>query len=163
MEIRPSLGGTGRLTGLVCLALVICGVSTWLIWDQNFIVAGVLLVPCAILAVALGVLIFRLVLRPVMLRLTDKGLYLRRLGTVIPWEALSHIERIDQNGTDLFVLVERAGGDPVFKTGNVAKGAAANDLAGLPALPVSLTGLHIDAEDFAAALESMSGLDIRRP
>ncbi len=122
--------------------------STWLR-------SGALLFGAVFCAAITAVLLYRLAAEPVLVRIDDGGIYLKRLGVAVPWEALDRVERFTKDGEEMVELVERVGGHPVFETRSLALGAAANALAGLPPLCENLSGTDGTPDMFAAAVEAV--------
>ncbi|MCI4645796.1 MAG: hypothetical protein MRY64_13535 [Hyphomonadaceae bacterium] len=145
--------------GIGALALI-CGLGAAVFWS-NSIVSGALLVPCAACLFGASILAYRLTARPVMLRISHEGIYLKRLGVTFPWEALARIERMDWQGTPLFALIRTDAPHPVFEERTVLLGAALNARLGLPDLAIQMSHYDGTAEDFEAAVRAAGGTAIQ--
>lgn len=123
---------------------------------ENSLISGALLLPALLCLVAVGILTYRMVLRPVMIRIGPDGLYMKRLGTVIPWEAIARIERVPHAREVLLSIIETDAGHPVFDERPLLLGAALNEKAGLPALAVAMSQYDGTPEAFEAAVRAVS-------
>lgn len=135
------------------LFAALTGAATVLSWQQaeasGFLLAGVI----AALFVLL-VITYRMLSRPVMFRLNSDGMFIKRLGLTIPWEAIDRVESINYNGEQLFSLVEVTSGHEIFQHRKVTTGAAINQQLGLPPLVISMTGMQMTTEEFADLLRN---------
>lgn len=154
-SVPKTLVPFGAVVGLTagCAAIMV-----WT-WDI-FLIAGLFLVLMLAFAFAGAILAYRLIARPTMLRVDAAGIYMKRLGVTIPWEALARIERVNWNGEVLFALVEREGGHPVFDERALLLGAAMNEKAGLPPLAISMAQYAGTVEDFEATVVAVGEVDI---
>lgn len=103
---------------------------------------------------ALPVLIYRLIMRPIMVRVSSDGLFLKNYNATIPWDALERAELINTRG-DSGEVVEFIPATPlhsVFKSGKLALGASANSMAKLPDYCFSMTGIDGSNQDLLAAI-----------
>ena len=112
---------------------------------------------------AVVILGYRLVARPVMIRIDAEGIFMKRLAVTIPWDAIGAIRTVEAAGGQLLSIVETDAGHPVFDERALLLGAALNAKAGLPALAISPAGLKGDTEDLIRAIESASSLTVERP
>ena len=128
-------------------------------WDNAFL-SGIFLLPVLLGLLGTGILLYRIVLRPVMLRVSPEGLYIKRLGTLVPWEAIARIERINFKGDTLFSILETETGHPVFDKQALLLGAAMNLKAGLPPLAIAMSQYNGTPADFEAAVTAASAIDI---
>jgi len=145
---------------MLCAAALASGVLTWLSW-KNALLSGALIVFTALLVFAALVLAYRLVLRPVMLRVGPDGIYIKRLGVTVPWEAIERIERFTwRQKEELFELVETESQHPIFDERSVLLGAAMNQKIGLPPLAIQMAQYSGRAEDFEAAVRAAGGPEI---
>jgi len=159
-EFSASVSKTLPPFFLVLGAAVACGVLAWLAWD-NALISGALMVVTAVLCLAAAILAYRLLFRPVMLRVGPEGIYLKRLGVTLPWAAIGRIERFTiSSGDTLFELVETDAQHPVFDERTVLLGAAMNHRLGLPALCVQMGQYTGTPEDFEAAVRAAGGPEI---
>jgi len=145
---------------MLCAATLASGALTWLSWE-NALISGALMVLTALLGFAGMVLAYRLVLRPVMLRVGPDGIYLKRLGVTVPWEAIERIERFTwHQKEELFELVEAESQHPVFDERSLLLGAAMNQKIGLPPLAIQMAQYSGTADDFEAAVRAAGGPEI---
>ena len=162
METREFTASFGKtlvpFLGLAAAAIAGGGL-TFLAWD-NAPLSGALIVLTALLALGALILAYRLAFRPVMLRVGPDGLYLKRLGVTLPWEAIGRIERFTWRGETLFELIETEAQHPVFDERALLLGAALNRKIGLPPLAVQMTQYSGSPEDFEAAVRAAGGPEI---
>ncbi|MEL6567143.1 MAG: hypothetical protein AAFQ22_01915 [Pseudomonadota bacterium] len=159
-EFTASVSKTLKPFVLLLCASIACGGLTWLSWD-NALISGALTVFTGLLVFGSLILAYRLLFRPVMLRIGPEGLYLKRLGVTVPWDAIGRIERFTWNGSDtLFELVEAEGQHPIFDERALILGAAMNQKIGLPPLSVQMGQYSGTPEDFEAAVRAAGGPEI---
>lgn len=130
--------------------------STW----SNPLVSGALLVPAALCLIGAGILGYRLLARPVMLRIGPEGIYMKRLGVTLPWDALARIERTDWQGQLLFALIPAEGDHPVLEERTLLLGAALNKRLSLPDLAVQMAYYDGTPEAFETAIKAAGGPEI---
>lgn len=153
IEIRASFSRNVQLFVITALLAGLAGVATFLSWQD--VEAGGLLLTVMIAALAvLAFVTYRMFVRPVMYRLDENGIQIKRLGLTVPWEALSHVEEVYFQGQTLFSLVERADGHEIFRDRRIQSGAAMNDRLGLPALVISMSGMMMEPAEFARLLDA---------
>jgi len=153
IEIRASFSRSFQLFVIVMLLAALAGVATVLSWSE--VEAAGLLLGIVIAALfVLVVITYRMLARPVMFRLDGEGMYIKRLGLKVPWEALDRVERFEYRGNRLFSLIEHSQGHEVFQNKRVASGAAINEKLGLPALVISMTGMQMTETEFAELLRA---------
>ncbi len=100
---------------------------------------------------------YRLLWRPVMIRVDQKGLFLKALNTTIPWSAL--------DGARLYTVLDHKGGKrhviefvphqplhPEMSRGKLKLGSRANMLAGLPDYCYAMDGIDGDNAMLLAAI-----------
>lgn len=153
IEIRASFSRSFQLFVIVMLLAALAGVATVLSWS-NVEASGLLL---GVVIAALFVLLFityRMLARPVMFRLDSDGMYIKRLGITVPWEALDRVERFEYRGNRLFSLVEAGSGHEVFENKRILSGAEINEKLGLPALVISMSGMQMTDDEFAELLRN---------
>ena len=141
------------LMAALTAAFGIAAASTW----SNAWISGALLVPAALCFIGVLILGYRLLARPVMLRVGPDGVFLKRLGVTLPWQALARIERIDWQGETLFALIPAEERHPVLDENSVLLGAALNERLGLPALVVQMSQYRGRLEDFETAVHAAGG------
>ena len=134
---------------LICAGVFLFAASRY--WDF-WPIAGVLLALALVMAIGAVILAYRVLSRPVMLRVDADGIYLARLAVTIPWQALARIERVSVRGETVHSLVEAEGGHPVFDERGLLLGAAVNQRLGLPPLAISMSTLDGSAEALEAAI-----------
>jgi len=159
-EFRASRTETAGLSGLMaalCAASVVVAWITWTAW----IWAGIDVFLALAFGFGVAILGYRLVAKPVMVRISADGIYLKRLSTLIPWEAIGRVERVaGPGGKPLLSIRERDTGHPVFDGRPLILGAALNEKAGLPALAISPDGLDGSLEAIIAAIELQGGIEV---
>lgn len=137
----------------LAVGLAIAAAANW----ASFLVAGILLVPAALCLLAAVILGYRILMRPVMLRVGPDGLFMKRLSVTIPWDALSRIERTSWKGNPLFALVPAKPRHPVLEERTVLLGAAMNHRLGLPDHVVQMEHYNGSAADFESAVRAAGG------
>lgn len=125
--------------------------------------AGAAWVLSVIGVVASCVLAYRLIARPVMVSVGPEGLYIRRLGTTLPWESIAQIEAVHFKGSTLFSVVETPDQHPVFDEQSMLLGRALNEKAGLPALAIAMHQYSGTPEAFAAAVTAIGRVPLVYP
>lgn len=153
IEIRASFSRSFQLFVIVMLLAALAGVATVLSWS-NVEASGILL---GIVIAALFVLLFityRMLARPVMFRLDENGMFIKRLGLIVPWDALDRVERFEYRGNRLFSLIENEAGHEVFQNRRIQSGATINEKLGLPALVISMSGMQLTDAEFADLLRN---------
>ena len=153
IEIRSSFSRSFQLFVIVMLFAALTGAATVLSW-QSVEASGLLLVGVIGALFVLLVITYRMLARPVMFRLDSDGMFIKRLGITIPWEAIERVESIDFKGEKLFSLIESDQGHEVFQNRRVVAGAAINKEFGLPALVISMTGMQMTTEEFSDLLRN---------
>lgn len=131
---------------------VMAAAAAW----ANFLVAGILLVPAGLCLLGAVILGYRILLRPVMLRVGPDGLFMKRLSVTIPWEALSRIERTSWKGNPIYALIPAEPRHPALEERTVLLGAAMNHRLGLPDHVVQMeqySGSPVDFEDAVRAVD----------
>jgi len=135
-----------------------CSALALLSWENAWL-SGALLLPVLLALFAIGILLYRLVMRPVMVRIGPDGLYLMRLSTTIPWEAISRIERIPHAKETLFSIIEVETGHPIFDERPLLLGAALNEKVGLPPISVAMSQYDGTPDAFEAAVKAASSVE----
>ena len=153
IEIRASFSRSFQLFVIVMLLAALAGVATVLSWS-NVEASGILLGIVIAALFVLVVITYRMLARPVMFRLDSDGMFIKRLGLTIPWEALDRVERFEYRGNRLFSLIEGAEGHEVFQNKRIQSGAAINQKLGLPALVISMSGMQMTETEFADLLRN---------
>lgn len=153
IEIRSSFSRTFQLFVIVMLLAALAGAATVLSW-RNVEASGLLLGVVISALFILLVITYRMLARPVMFRLDGDGIFIKRLGIVVPWEALDRVERFDYHGKRLFSLIEGAAGHEVFQNKRIQTGAGINERLGLPALVISMSGMQMTDEEFSDLLRN---------
>ena len=134
---------------LICAGVFLYAASRY--WEI-LPVAGLMIALALVTALGAVILAYRIVSRPVMLRVDGEGIYLARLAVTIPWQALARIERVSVRGETVHSLVEAEGGHPVFDERGLILGAAMNQRLGMPPLSISMSTLDGSAEALEAAI-----------
>ena len=153
IEIRSSFSRSFQLFVIVMLFAALTGAATVLSW-QNLEASGILLAAVLGALFVLLVITYRMLSRPVMFRLDGEGIYIKRLGITIPWEALDRVESFDYQGNRLFSLIEAEQGHEIFQHKRILTGAAINQQLGLPALVISMSGMQMTDEEFSDLLSN---------
>ena len=153
IEIRSSFSRTFQLFVIVMLFAALTGAATVLSWQQSE-ASGVLLAGVIAALLVLLVITYRMLARPVMFRLDSDGMFIKRLGLTVPWEAIERVESFNYNGEKLFSLVEATGGHEIFQSRKIATGAAINQQLGLPPLVITMNGMQMTTEEFADLLRN---------
>jgi len=153
IEITASFSRNVQLFVITALLVGLAGVASFLSW-QDVDASGLLLTVMIAALVVLGYITYRMVARPVMYRLDETGIYIKRLGLTVPWDALSHVEEVNFQGKTLFSLVERPGGHDVFQDRRIRMGEEMNQRFGLPALVITMDGMQMEAAEFARLLDT---------
>jgi len=151
VELRASRARTlGPFLLMAVLSAGFAGatVMTW----QRWWLAGILLFLALACASGAGILGWRILARPVMVRIGPEGIFLKRLAVTIPWAALARIERREIAGETVFALIEAPEGHPVFDERGLLLGAALNEKAGLPPLAISMAHHDATPDAFADAV-----------
>lgn len=159
---REFSASPGKTAGPLLAMRVIAGLfglAAAAFW-QNWLLAGLFMAVTLLCSLAAGVLAYRILARPVMLRIDESGIFMKRLAVTVPWQALSHVERIDLDGETVHALVETEGGHPVFAERGLMVGAALNARAGLPPLAVTMSTYDGTPDEFEAAVAAIGGLQI---
>lgn len=134
---------------LACAAVFLYAASRyWEFWP----VAGLMIAIALVTALGAVILAYRIVSRPVMLRVDADGIFLARLAVTIPWQALARIERVQLRGETVHSLVEAEGGHPVFDERGLLLGAAMNQRLGMPPLSINMSTLDGTPEALEAAI-----------
>lgn len=153
-EFRAHRGKTIGLFALMAVGAAGFAAFAAIGWE-NALVSGALILGAMICGGVAGVFAYRIIQRPVLIRIDEDGIFLRRLDANIPWAALDRVERFSYKKNTLFELVEREGGHPIFSKPSIAMGASANALIGLPPLCESIVGMDAGPDEFAAAVEDV--------
>ncbi len=153
IEIRSSFSRSFQLFVIVMLFAALTGAATVLSW-QSVEASGVLLAGVIGALLVLLVITYRMLARPVMFRLDSDGVYIKRLGITVPWEAIDRVESFDYKGHRLFSLIESEQGHEVFQNRRILSGAAINEQLGLPALVISMSGMQMTDEEFSDLLRN---------
>ena len=153
IEIRASFSRSFQLFVIVMLLAALAGVATVLSWssvEESGILLGVVI---AALLVLLAIT-YRMLARPVMFRLDSDGMFIKRLGITVPWDALDRVEKFEYRGNKLFSLVESGEGHEVFQNKRIRSGASINQQLGLPALVISMNGMQMTVDEFTELLRN---------
>lgn len=153
IEIRSSFSRSFQLFVIVMLFAALTGAATVLSW-QSVEASGILLAAVIAALFVLLVVTYRMLARPVMFRLDGDGIYIKRLGLTVPWEALDRVEGFEYQGHQLFSLIEAEQGHEIFKNRRIVSGAAINQQLGLPALVISMSGMQMTEEEFSDLLRN---------
>ena len=153
IEIRSSFSRSFQLFVIFVLLAALAGAATLLSW-RSVEASGLLLIALIAALFILVIVTYRMLARPVMFRLDEEGIFIRRLGLTVPWDAISRVEQFEYHDNKLFSLVEAEGGHPVFENHRIQVGAGVNDKLGLPPLVISMNGMQMDAEEFAELLSN---------
>lgn len=153
IEIRASFSRSFQLFVIVMLLAALAGVATVLSWS-NVEASGILLGIVISALFVLVVITYRMLARPVMFRLDGEGMYIKRLGLTVPWDALDRVERFEYRGDRFFSLIENGKGHEVFQNKRIQSGAAINQRLGLPALVISMNGMQMTETEFAELLRN---------
>ena len=153
IEIRSSFSRSFQLFVIVMLFAALTGAATVLSW-QEVEASGILLAVVIGALFVLLVITYRMLARPVMFRLDSDGMYIKRLGITIPWDALDRVESFNYQGHQLFSLIETERGHEVFRHKRIVTGAAINQQLGLPALVISMSGMQMTDEEFSDLLRN---------
>lgn len=156
---NASAGRTAALIAAMLFVALIAGGLARAYWEA-WIVSGVLLSVVIGLSIVVAILAMRLVGRPVMLRVDEAGIWLKRLQLTLPWEALQRVDLVNVHGKTCVALVEREGGHPVFRSRAVLLGAALNEQAGLPALAISMDAYQGSVEELAEAIRAVGRVPV---
>lgn len=150
------------LAGLTALFLALGGGSgyfAWLNWG-NAILSGIALTFAAGMAL-LGLLFARrALLRPIMVRVDAAGIYMKRLDTTIPWEAIARVERVMALGNRVLSIVPTDGHHAVLAERPVMMTMAASERIGLPALVIDLSSTDGRAADVFAAVRDTGRVEV---
>ena len=103
---------------------------------------------------AIPVLIYRLIVRPVMVRISGDGLSLKTHDVMIPWAALERVRLVNtrEDSGEVLEFVPVSPLHEVFKSGKLALGASANSMAGLPDYCFSMAGIEGSNLDLLTAI-----------
>lgn len=145
--------------------LVTAGVSAGLVRlaGEAWLLAGILSLAALITGAGALVLAYRLVMRPVMLRVDEDGVFFKRLAVTVPWEAIARVETVAFKDRQVFSLVRADGEHAVYLERGVMIGSALNEKLGLPPLAITMDDLVGSEEDFAAAVEVIGRVPVVRP
>lgn len=153
IEIKASFSRGFQLFVIVMMLATLAGVATVLSWsnpEANAVLLGVVIfVLCILLFIT-----YKMLSRPVMFRLDENGMFIRRLGTTVPWEALDRVERFEYRGNRLFSLIETDSGHEVFQHKRIQSGRDVNQRLGLPPLVISMKGMQMSDDEFAELLRN---------
>lgn len=155
-EFRISLKRQGLLFAAVLVGTLFFAaamVNTWGDWIQG----GFFLTTTLGLGAVAAALGMTLITRPVMVRVSSDGIFIQRLNTLIPWEALSAIRvyRFKGEGNRMVELVEAEGGHPVFRSDQVARGTRLSEMAELPPLTIDFVRTEGSAPEFLDAVRAV--------
>lgn len=153
IEIRASFSRSFQLFVIVMLLAALTGVATVLSWS-NVEASGILLGIVIAALFCLVIITYRMLARPVMFRLDSDGMFIKRLGLTIPWDALDRVEHFEYRGNRLFSLIEDQNGHEIFQNKRIQSGAAINQKLGLPALVISMSGMQMTDTEFADLLRN---------
>ena len=148
---------------LQTILLLMLGVAI-LAWSGTMLMLGDLPAWASAMAIlfavgaglALPVLLYRLIARPVMVRVSSDGLFLNNYDATIPWEALERAQLIntrDDSG-DVVEFIPALPLHPVFTSGKLALGASANSMAKLPDYCFSMTGIDGGNQELLTAISN---------
>ncbi|WP_233355234.1 hypothetical protein [Hirschia maritima] len=99
------------------------------------------------------VVLYRLVVGPVMVRVSPEGLFIKNYDATIPWEALETVRLVMiENRGEMLELVPKAPLHSTLATGKFALGKQVNNLAGLPDYAYSMTGIRGTNQDLMRAI-----------
>jgi len=153
IEIRSSFSRSFQLFVIVMMFAALTGAATVLSWQQPE-ASGLLLAGVIAALFVLLIITYRMLARPVMFRLDSDGMFIKRLGLTIPWDAIDRVESFNYNGEQLFSLVEAEGGHEIFQSHKIGTGAAINRQLGLPPLVITMNGMQMTTEEFADLLRN---------
>lgn len=139
--------------GLSALLLAIAALSGWTAWagTANDLVQGVLFAT-AIGIAGLGlILLYRVLVRPVMVRVDACGVYMRRLNATFPWETIASINLAMVSNRPVIYLEPAEPGHPVWTNASVMMARALGERTGQPELVVDLEGMEPGPEAFVDA------------
>ena len=153
IEIRASFSRTFQLFVIVMLLAALAGAATVLSWS-NVEASGLLLTVLISALFILLIITYRMLAQPVMFRLDSDGMFIKRLGIIVPWEALDRVERFEYRGNRLFSLIEAGAGHEIFQNRRIQSGAEINQKLGLPALVISMNGMQMTDDEFADLLRN---------
>lgn len=142
------------LAGLTALFLALgggAGYFAWLNWG-DVILSGIALTFAVAMGLMAALLARRALLRPVMVRIDATGIYMKRLETTIPWEAIARVERVTALGNRVLSIVPADEQHPVLAERPVMMTMAASERMGLPALVIDLSSTDGKASDVFAAV-----------
>lgn len=150
-SFQPAIGQTALVfAGAGGFFFALLGAS-WAI-RGNALLAGVLIVLAVLAGLVAAIMGYRLVMRPTMIAVSEEGIFMKRLGVTLPWEAIGAILRRTHEGGDLIELRPAEGRHLVFEERTVLLGMALNERAGLPPLAIAMSQYSGTVEDFEAAV-----------
>lgn len=161
-EFTASAGKTLPPFFIMVLLAALFGAGAFLSWS-NALIAGALIVPTLLGLLGALILGYRILLRPVMLRVGPDGLFMKRLSVTIPWEALSRIERTYWKDKLLFALIPAETRHPALEERTVLLNAAMNRGLGLPDYVVQMDHYSGTAADFESAVRAAGGPVVTDP
>lgn len=102
---------------------------------------------------ALPVALYRLIVAPVMVRVSPEGLFIKNYDTTIPWDALeAALIFHHKQGSEIIEFVPTKPLHDVFKSGKLALGKKANNFVKLPDYAYSMTGIRGTNQDLLRAI-----------
>ncbi len=99
------------------------------------------------------VVLYRLIVNPVMVRVSADGIFIKNYDATIPWEALETVRLINlDHAGDLIEFIPSQPMHSVYIAGKFALGKTANNLAKLPDYCYSMTGIRGSNQDLMRAM-----------
>ncbi|MEO0721394.1 MAG: hypothetical protein AAFY43_04525 [Pseudomonadota bacterium] len=153
-----------RTLGYAILLLGLSAVFSLVAWlqAQAALLSGVLGAAALGLGILGLILVVRAIRRPVMVRIDESGVFMRRLDADFPWSVIEAIEIVDIRGEHLVALVPAEPSHSVWAQRGVQMGRALSAKAGLPELVVDFSGLEPGREAFLAEATRLGRVPVRR-
>lgn len=153
-EFRINIGKQLILFVMVSLGAFLNGIlalSYWNVWYAS----GILVcVTVGLLGVA-GVLAWTLITRPVMLRVSEDGIYIHRLNALLPWEAIAAVRPFAFRGNRMVEIEEIADAHPAFRAPAIESGADMNHALGLPPVLIDFSRTDGNVDAFLGAVAAV--------
>ena len=146
-SFRASLWGSGLFLALSVLLLIWSVVVTGYTDAPEMLdaIAYILAVGCVIVG---AIMIYRMIWRPVMVRVDATGLFLKTHNATIPWEALEGVRLVEVmggRGGRAKAIIELVAKEPLhasLRQPSFRNGKSLNQMADLPDFVVSMDGIE---------------------
>lgn len=146
----------------VAAGLMAAGLGFWALRQPGAPLVGQMFGYICVLGgpVLAAIMAFRAVAGPVMLRVSEEGLYIRRLdGIILPWPTIERLRIADHESEGLIEIIPASPLPDIYKSGAIYKGAIANGFVNLPPYCLNMSGYQGTTSMFLAAASAYVTVD----